>query len=431
MPDLLVVGGTVLDPASGRNGPADVLVRDGRIHFVGDGASARAKASKDAELLDAKRRLVVPGLIDMHVHLREPGKEGVETIASGAAAAVAGGFTSVACMPNTDPAIDSEADISFIRLQAQKANLANVFPVGAITRGRRGEELAEMGQMSRAGAVAFTDDGNAVPTAGLLRRAMLYASMLGMPILEHCENPSLAADGVMNEGFVSTVLGLPGSPAEAEEITLARDIAIAHLTGGHLHAQHLSTAGSVDLVRRAKEQGIRVTAEVTPQHLTLTEEAVRGYDPVFKVNPPLRTERDVAALREGLRGGVIDAVASDHAPHLWEEKELEFIYAPFGMIGLETSLGVLFTELVHTGEISFEQLLPALTVNPARILGLERGTLEAGSAADLTLIDPEREWTVEPERFFSRSENCPYRGKSLKGRAVITVVGGRVVYRAP
>jgi len=333
-------------------------------------------------------------------------------------------------MPNTEPALDSESAMSFVCQEAVRAGLARVFPVGSVTAGRAGAELAEMGQMARGGAVAFSDDGHSVPTAGLLCRALSYASMLGRPILEHCEDLSLAGEGVMNEGPVSTVLGLPGIPAEAEEIVVARDLALAKLTGARLHVQHVSTAGSVELIRRAKEQGIAVTAEVTPHHLVLTDEAVRSYHPDVKVNPPLRTKSDVRACVAGLRDGIIDAIASDHAPHLAEEKEVEFSAAPCGVIGLETSLGVVLTELVAGGDISLERVVRAMTEAPAGILGLGRGSLQPGQPGDVTVIDLERAWEVDPASFRSKSRNCPFRGRRLRGAAVATVVEGEVKYRA-
>ncbi len=429
MSDLLISNGRVLDPSQDLDGPADVLILDGKIAFVGAAAAAKKQAAPEIEVLDAAGLIVTPGLIDMHVHFREPGMEEEETIASGSAAAVAGGFTSVVCMPNTDPALDSEAAMIFVHEEAAKAGLANVFPAGAITAGRQGEQLAEMGQMARGGAVAFSDDGAAVPTAGLLRRAMEYAKMLGLPLLEHCEDATLAADGVMNEGYVSTVMGLPGRPAAAEAIIISRDLELARLTGAHLHIQHVTTARGVELVRRAKADGINVTAEVAPHHLVLTEEETRGYNSDFKVNPPLRSAADIRACIQGLKSGVIDVIASDHAPHLKEEKELGFHDAPFGVLGLETTVGVLLTHLVHKQEITLARLLPALTTAPAEILGLDRGRLQAGQPGDVTLLAPEAEWMVDVEAFRSKSANCPFRGRTLRGAAAATVVNGRVVYR--
>lgn len=429
MSSILVKNARVLDPAENHDFTGHVAVKDGLISFVGaDLDAARKSVPEGTPEVDAAGRLLTPGLIDIHVHLREPGNEAEETIASGAMAAVAGGFTSVACMPNTDPVADTESDIIFTLRESRRAGLANVYPVGAITAGRKGEELAEMAQMARGGAVAYSDDGSAVPTAGLLRRALSYAKMLDKPILEHCEDASLLGRGVMDEGYMSTALGLTGIPDECEEIIVARDVAIARLTGGHVHIQHVSTADSVEIIRRAKETGVRVTAEVTPHHLTLTSDCVKDYDPVYRVAPPLRTMVDVEACRRGLKDGTIDAIASDHAPQLEEEKELEFASAPCGMIGLETTLGVVATTLVHSGEFTWPEIVRSLTSKPSDILKLGRGRIKAGLPGDLTLIDPDMEWVVEPETFYSKSRNCPFRGWNLKGRAVLTVVAGKVAF---
>ncbi|MFH0910786.1 MAG: dihydroorotase [Planctomycetota bacterium] len=423
MNDLLIKNGTLVDPSQGIEGKMDLRIRGGLVAEFGP------RLSGEEPVLDAKGLSVTPGLIDAHVHFREPGDEEEETIASGSAAAVAGGFASVACMPNTEPPLDSEAAVSFVYLQAQKAGLCNVFPVGAITKGRAGRELAEMGSMVRGGAVAFSDDGTSVPTAGVLRRAMEYAHMLDKPLLEHCEEPSLVARGVMHEGRVSLVLGLAGSPAEAEEMIVARDVMLANLTGARLHIQHVSTAGSVGIVRNAKARGLSVTAEVAPHHLFLTDESVRGYNPSFKMAPPLRTSEDVAACLAGLQDGTIDLVASDHAPHSMKEKEVEFSAAAFGAIGLESTLGMLLTRLVHGRLMTLAELLPRLTTAPAGLLGIARGTLKPGVAADVTLIDLKRKWTIDPARFRSKSRNCPFAGTACTGRAVATVVGGRIAFR--
>ncbi len=430
MSSIIIKNAHILDPSEGLDIPSGaVTIRDGLIEYIGDSLKdAAAAAAKDSPLYDAGGLLVTPGLIDMHVHLREPGNEAEETIASGAMAAVAGGFTSVVCMPNTEPAIDTESAIIFTKREARRAALANVFPVGSATAGRKGEELAEMAQMSRGGAVAYSDDGKAVPTAGLLRRALSYAKMLGKPILEHCEDASLLNGGVMDEGYMSTALGLKGIPDECEEIIVARDVAMARLTGGHIHIQHVSTANSVEIIRRAKQSGVPVTAEVTPHHLSLTSDYLKDYDPVYKVAPPLRTMVDVEACRQGLRDGTIDAIASDHAPQLDEEKELEFADAPCGMIGLETTVGVISTALVKKAGFTWTSLLPAMTSRPSDILKLGRGRLKNGLPGDVTVIDPEREWLVEVDKFYSRSRNCPFRDWRLTGRAVGTIVGGRVVY---
>ncbi|MCC8166251.1 MAG: dihydroorotase, partial [Planctomycetes bacterium] len=396
MSSIVITNAHLLDPAEGLDQNGHIAIKDGIIEYVGpDLAAATAAAGDDAQQVDAGGFMATPGLIDMHVHLREPGNEAEETIASGSMAAVAGGFTSVACMPNTDPAIDNESAIIFTRREARRAGLANVFPVGAVTAGRKGEELAEMAQMARGGAVAYSDDGAAVPTAGLLRRALTYAKMLDKPILEHCENQSLLGKGVMDEGYNSTALGLTGIPDECEEIIVARDIAIARLTGGHVHIQHVSTANSVEIIRRAKESGISVSAEVTPHHLSLTSDCLKDYDPVYKVAPPLRTMIDVEACRRGLKDGTIDAIASDHAPQLEEEKELEFADAPNGMIGLETTVGVISTVLVKSGEFTWKELIPTMTSRPSDILKLGRGRLKKGLPGDVPVIDPDGEWLVE------------------------------------
>lgn len=426
MDSLLITGGRVLDPSQGFDAVADLLILDGRVAACG--RDAATQAPDGCPTLEVSGKVVTPGLIDMHVHFREPGMAEEETIASGAAAAVAGGFTTVACMPNTDPALDAETDMLFVLRESKKAGLAHVLPVGAITTGRKGEALAEMANMARGGAVAFSDDGSAVPTTALLRQAMLYAGMLGKPILEHCEDDSLAAGGAMHEGHLSTILGLPGIPAAAESIIVARDIELARLTGTHLHLQHISTADAVAMIRRAKAEGVAVTAEVTPHHLTLTEEALRGYDTNFKVNPPLRPRADVEACIEGLLDGTLDVIASDHAPHLAEEKEAEFAYAPCGMIGLETTLGVLLTDLVEPGRVPLARIIEAVTVAPARILHLDCGGLSVGMPGDVTVIDTEAAWVVDPGTFRSHSRNCPFHGRTLRGQAFATVVEGRVVY---
>lgn len=421
---LIIKGGLVVDPVAGRTAEKDVLVVDGKIAGVGTNLSQAG-----TKVLDASGKLVAPGLIDMHVHLREPGFEAKETVLTGTRAAAGGGFTSVACMPNTSPVADNAAVISYIKNAAAARGMVNVYPVGAITRASRGEELAEMGDMKEAGAVAFSDDGMPVMDAGLMRRAMQYARMLGMTIISHCEDKDLSAGGVMHEGYVSTVLGLKGIPASAEEVMVARDILLAGETGCRVHIAHLSTAGSVRLVREAKARGIRVTAEATPHHFTLTDEAVIGYDTSTKVNPPLRTAADVAALKEGLADGTIDVIATDHAPHTLEEKDVEYDRASFGLVGLETAVGLVWTELVATGVLTPLQAVTKMTLNPARILGIPKGTLELGADADITIIDPDLAWTVDAGLFESKGRNTPFHGMTLKGRAFATVVGGRVVMR--
>lgn len=429
MSSILVKNAKLLDPSENIDCRGHVAVRDGVIAYVGsDLAAAEAAAGREAAVMDAEGNLLTPGLIDVHVHFREPGEEGVETIASGCAAAVAGGFTSVATMPNTDPAADTEAAVTFVRREARRAGLANVFPVGCVTKGRKGGELAEMAQMARGGAVAYSDDGAAVPAAGLLRRALTYAKMLDKPIMEHCEDASLVDGGAMDEGYMSTALGLQGIPDESEEIIVARDVALARLTGGRIHIQHVSTANSVEIIRRAKESGVPVTAEVTPHHLSLTSDCCRGYDPVFKVAPPLRTLVDVEACRAGLRDGTIDLIASDHAPHHTEKKAREFADAPTGMIGLETTVGVVSTVLVHGAGFTWAELVPAMTSRASDLLRLDRGRLRVGLPGDLTLIDTDLEWVVDASTFHSRSRNCPFDGWKMKGRAVATIVAGRVAF---
>jgi len=422
---ILITGGRVIDPANGLDRAADVLIEDGRIAAVRD----KGRPPADAETIDAAGCIVAPGLIDMHVHLREPGLEHEETIASGSRAAVAGGFTTVCAMPNTDPSTDNEGAVAFIVNQGLAAGAANVLPIGAITIGRKGEQMAEFGQMVRAGAVAFSDDGDSVRNSGLLRQCLAYGKMFGKPFISHAEDKDLSGGGVMHAGAVSARLGLAGMPAASEEIIVSRDITLARMTGAKLHIAHVSSAGSVEIIRQAKKAGVAVTAEVTPHHLALTDEAVATFDPNFKMDPPLRTAADASALKQGLRDGTIDALASDHAPHEREEKELEFAFAPFGVIGLESSLAIFIRELIHGEVLSWPEMIAKMTVNPARILGIERGTLSKGAVADVTIIDPDLEWTIDVEKFRSKSRNCPFRGQRVRGKAVMTIVGGAVKYR--
>lgn len=421
---LLIKGGRVVDPANDLDRTADLLVEEGVIKAIDTGIE-----SKDAEIIDAAGRLVVPGLIDMHVHLREPGLEAKETIATGTRAAARGGFASVACMPNTKPVIDNEALVEFIKSRAKTDGVVNVFPIGAITKGSKSEELAEIGDMCRTGAVAISDDGLPVASAQLMRLAMEYAKMFDLPVLSHCEDKDLVADGVMHEGYYSTVYGLRGITRLAEEAMVARDIMLAELTGARLHLCHISTRGSVELVRMAKKRGIKVTAEATPHHFTLTDEAVGTYDTSTKVNPPLRTADDVAAIKEGLKDGTIDVIATDHAPHTVEEKDVEYNYAPFGMVGLETAVGLAFSELVAPGILTVPQLVEKMSLNPARVLKLDRGILNTGAAADITIIDPEMTETVKPQDFAGKGKNTPFAGRELKGLPVATIVGGKLVMK--
>ncbi len=422
MTNLSIRNGRVIDPSQSLDEVTDVTIADGKIAAIG-----KASGSAD-EVIDAAGKIVCPGLIDMHVHLREPGREDAETIASGSAAAVAGGFTSIACMPNTEPSIDSEAMIEFVYRQAARAGLCNVFPVGAITKGRGGKELAEIGQMVRAGALAFSDDGVGVGNSTMMYRAMQYATMFGKPLIQHCEDPDMAGSGCVNAGPTAVRLGLGGIPAMAEEMMLQRDLLLVENTRCRYHVAHVSTAGAVAMLRDAKKRGIDVTAEVCPHHLLLTDDCVSSFDPNYKMKPPLRTPADVEACIEGVADGTIDCLVTDHAPHGREDKELDFENAPFGIIGLEVSLALFAKALISTGRLGWPELISKMTTAPARVLGLDRGMLAVGSTADVTVIDPELEWTVDVSKFRSRSRNCPYDGWELKGRATHTIVGGKVCF---
>jgi dihydroorotase len=423
---ILIAGGTVVDPANGLEAPRDILLEDGVVRAVAEPGALR-KEGRGAREIDASGCWVTPGLVDMHVHLREPGYEYRETIASGAAAAVAGGFTSVACMANTKPVNDNAAVTEYILDRARMARKARVFAIGAVSFGLEGRKLAEIGEMHRAGIVAISDDGHAVNDSALMRRALEYSRTFGIAVIAHEEDCGLASGGVMNEGSTSIRLGLKGVPAAAEETMIARDIALAELTGGRLHVAHLSTAGAVDLVRQAKARGLSVSAEATPHHLFLTEEAVIGYDTNAKMNPPLRRQHDVDAVRAGVRDGTIEAIATDHAPHHADEKEVEFDHANFGIIGLETALPLALRLIAEAG-VSRADLIRAMTVGPARILGIEAGTLSVGAAADVTVVDPEFDWTYRATEGRSKSRNSPFEGWRMKGRARRTIVGGRVVW---
>jgi dihydroorotase len=405
----------------------DLLVVDGKIEHAGK-SLGEIRRDDDPQEIDCKGQVICPGFIDVHCHLREPGREDVETIATGAMAAAVGGFTAICAMPNTDPVTDNQAAVGFIVRQASRANAARVYPIGAISVGQRGESLAEFGEMVGAGAVAFSDDGRPVVSAHLMRTALEYARSFGVPIADHCEEPTLAAEGAMNEGRVSARLGLKGVPNEAEEIMVIRDILLARRTGGHVHLCHMSTKGSVELIRWGKERGIRVTAEVCPHHLTLTEDSVEGYNTNAKMNPPLRTAEDVEALRVAVRDGTIDLVATDHAPHHYDEKEREFADAPNGIVGLETALGVLMTHLVHGGALDLRTLIEKMSVTPARVFQLPGGSLKRGNVADITIVDPSRTWVVDPAQFRSKGRNSPYAGVQLTGRATCTIVNGRIVH---
>jgi dihydroorotase len=426
MHTLRISNGRIIDPAQHLDQVADLWVRGDRILGIGPQAGLHADRT-----LDAAGKIVCPGLIDMHVHLREPGREEDETIATGTAAALAGGVTSVACMPNTEPALDNQAAAEFIYLQAERAGNANVFPIGAITKGRAGKELAEIGGLVEGGAVAFTDDGSPVVSAEIMRRALEYCRMFDKPVLEHCEDLELTRGGVMNEGFESMRLGLRGMPAAAEEIFVHRDIALAELTGGRLHILHVSTAGSVDLIRRARQRGVRVSGEACPHHFTLTDRYLRTFDSNYKMAPPLRTDADVQAIIAGLKDGTLEVIATDHAPHAPEKKMRELDQAPNGIIGLETLLPICVVSLIEPGHLTWPQLIEKLTVNPARILGIDRGTLKPGAPADVTVIDPTAEWTIDPSRFRSKSRNCPFAGWKVRGRAWAVVLDGMVKVEPP
>ncbi len=425
MRGLLIRGGRVVDPAAGLDGARDVLLRDGAVAGVGERLDRG-----DAEVLDATGLLVFPGFIDLHVHLREPGREYAETIASGAAAAAAGGFTAVCAMPNTEPTNDDRSVTAFVSARGAEAGAARVYPIGAITRGRKGAEIAEFGEMQRAGAVAVSDDGDWVADGDLLRRALQHASLYGLPVVQHAEDTSLSRRGPMHEGGVSTRLGLAGQPDVAEASAVARDLLVARLAGGRLHLAHLSTALAVASVREAKSRGLPVTCEATPHHLTLTDEEVArsGYSTRFKMNPPLRESGDVAALVEALEDGTVDAIASDHAPHHADEKAVEFDAAPFGVVGLETAAAVVHDRLVRPGRLSLRRFVELLSSGPARTFGLPGGTLAPGSPADVTLFDPMKRWTVDPARFLSLGRSTPFAGWELVGAPAATIVGGRVVW---
>lgn len=424
MPTLLITNGTIYDPSTGQPREADLLVRDGKIAAVGSNLGLAD------EIIDAGGCWVTPGLIDIHVHFREPGDEAEETLRSGSAAAVAGGFTTVCVMPNTKPPLDDEASIEFILRESARVGLANVLPVGCLTKNREGCELAEIGGMWKRGAVAFSDDGSGVSDAGVMRKALQYCRMFDAPIMQHCEEPTLSG-GCMNAGDVATELGLPGIPSEAEEVMIARDILLNRRVGCRYHVQHISSCQSVELIRLAKAQGFPVTAEASPHHLLLTDESCRGYDPNFKMNPPLRTREDVDAVIQGVVDGTIDCLATDHAPHLAEEKAVPMQEAAFGILGLEPAFSLYYKALVEPGHIDAMKLIDLMTRAPARIVNLAdgRGSLTIGSAADITIIDPAMKWTVDVSKFKSKSRNCPFEGWELTARPICTIVGGEVKWR--
>ncbi len=420
---ILIQNGRVIDPSQGMDRVTTLRIAGGRI------AAYHAAPEDGDEVIDATGRIVAPGLIDIHVHLREPGREEDETIATGTAAALAGGFTAVACVPNTEPPIDSQGAVDFVRDRAARAGNCRVYVLACVSKNREGKELAEIGQLVEAGAVGFTDDGAPVADPELMRRAFEYCLMFGKPVLNHSEILELTEHGVMHEGKTSLVLGLTGMPAAAEDVMTSRDIALADATGGRFHLMHVSTAGSVDAVRRAKRRGVRVTTEVTPHHFTLTDECLRTFDSNYKMNPPLRGRRDVDACIEGLADGTIDCIVTDHAPHAKEKKMQELDRAPFGVVGLETALGLVVTRLIEPGHLDWPAAIEKISVNPARILGIDKGTLAVGADADVTIIDPGVKWTVDPAAFRSKSANTPFAGWELAGRAETVIVAGEVKFR--
>jgi dihydroorotase len=425
---IILKGGRVVDPANGRDGEFDVLIENGAIARIG-----RNLPVEGADVFEIKRGWVVaPGLVDFHVHLREPGQEHKETIASGTASAVAGGFTAVACMPNTEPVNDHAGITEFILKKAAEAGLARVYPIGAVSIGSKGDQLAELGEQKTAGCVAFTDDGRPVATALLMRRALEYARMLGVPIVNHCEDPSLKGDGVAHEGYVASQLGLRGIPGEAESIMVERDVSLAELTGAHVHIAHMSAHQSLRAVRAGKERGVHVTCEVAPHHFTLTDDSLDGtvkYDTNFKMNPPLRAAADRDAMLDGIVDGSVDVIATDHAPHHIDEKMVEFDRAPFGIVGLETAVPIVFDRLVHAGRISLKRMIELMSVNPARLMNVRGGRLDEGSPADITVLAPDLSTTIEAGKLVSKSKNTPFDRWRLTGGVAATIVGGRVVYR--
>jgi dihydroorotase len=424
MPERIIIkNGHIVDPSQDIDGPGDILIEDGLIKALGNGAAG--PGAFRGKVINASGMLVLPGLVDIHTHLREPGFEHKETIRTGTIAAVMGGFTSICCMPNTNPVNDNATVTTFIIKRAKKEGACKVYPVGSVTKGQDGEELAEFGMMYESGCIAFSDDGRPVTGSLVMRRALEYSRIFGVPIISHCEDLSLADDGVMNEGETSALLGLRGIPSASEEVMVSRDIILAGLTGGRLHIAHVSTKGAVELIRNAKAKGINVTAETCPHYFTITEGAVAGYNTNAKVNPPLRTLKDVEAIRDGLRDGTLDVIATDHAPHHKDEKLREFDKAPFGISGLETALG-LSLRLVTDGVLSMGQLVRKMALNPSRIMGMEAGSLKPGAEADVVIVDPEKEYTVDAERFQSRGKNTPFDGWTLKGMPVLTLMQGKV-----
>ncbi len=427
----VVAGGRIVDPASSTDKTGDLYIENGKIARLEFSRLLSQKSIQSLgpqKVLDASGRVICPGFIDLHVHLREPGREDEETVVSGSQAAAAGGFTAICCMPNTEPPLDNQENIRFVLEQA-RSGWARVYPLGCITQGRKGERIAEIGELVAAGAVAVTDDGRPVMDASVMRLAFEYSRMFGLPVVQHAEDANLSYGGIMHEGLVSTLLGMRGLPAAAEEVIIARDLKLLETFGGRLHVAHISTAGALELVREAKKKKLPVSCEVTPHHLTLTDEEIKkSFNPNLRVSPPLRSRRDVEALREGLIDGTIDAIASDHAPHSREEKEVEFDAAPNGMIGLETAFGILMTEIVGKGYLSLAQAVEKLTSGPAKVFGLSGGQLKVGSPADITIFDSNQSWTYRANEGFSKSVNSPFDGWSFKGKVLVTLLGGKVVY---
>lgn len=421
---LLIKNGRLVNAPNAVSGVLDILIEDGKVIEIGNGLE-----NVGGDLIDAQGKIVLPGLVDAHCHLRDPGLEYKEDIESGTRSAAMGGFTSIACMPNTSPVIDNEAIVRYILSKAKQDGVVHVYPIGAITKGQKGEELAEIGELKFAGAVAISDDGKPVKSPSLMKKALQYASMFDITVISHCEDMDLADEGVMNEGYRSTVLGLKGIPAAAEETMVARELILAEYTQLPVHIAHVSTALSVDLIRNAKKRGVRVTAETCPHYFVLTEDACEGFNTLAKVNPPLRTAKDVEAIKEGLRDGTIDIIATDHAPHHADEKNVEFTLAANGMVGFETALPLAVTYLVKPGILTMEQLVNKMCVNPSKILGLNKGSIEVGKSADITIVDIDEEFTVDISSFKSKSKNSPFHGYKLFGSVLYTIVEGKVVVR--
>lgn len=421
---ILIKNGQVIDTESKLNGVCDVLIENGKIQQIGMGL-----ASDGCEVIDATGKYVLPGLVDAHCHLRDPGLEYKEDIETGTCSAAQGGFTSVACMPNTSPVIDNQTVVSYILTKAKEKGLVNVFPIGAVSKGMKGEELSEIGDLKSAGAVAISDDGKPVRSSALMKKALQYSSMFDIRVISHCEDPDLADEGVINEGYMSTIMGLKGIPAAAEEVMVSRDLILSEYTGVPIHIAHVSTGLAVDLIRKAKERGVKVSAETCPHYFSLTEEACEGFNTLAKVNPPLRTQKDVEAVIEGLKDGTIDIIATDHAPHHSDEKNVEFAMAANGFVGFETAWSLAVTCLAKPGHLTLEQLIDKMCVNPSRMLGIDKGTLQVGKDADIVVVDMEEEYEVDVNKFKSKSKNSPYHGYKLQGKVLYTIVTGRVVVR--